>query len=235
MSLLLRTGPQTDESSQILNRIDHFRVPFNDFLIRIRITSYEKERIKETAVFDAYISGAEKSLVIAKDYKTKDLKLLYVEENMWVHLPHTYRPLRITPVQRLMGEASNGDVARVNLSGDYEVERLGTVNLDGVLCLKLKLTAKKKSATYHRIILYVREKDYRSVRAEFFLLSGKHFKTAHYDEYRPIAGKMILSKMTIFDALRKGSKTVFEYILIQEKNLPSKYFNKNYLIHIKDL
>lgn len=235
MSLLLRTGPQTDESSQILNRIDHFRVPFNDFFIRIRITSYEKERIKETAVFDAYISGAEKSLVIAKDYKTKDLKLLYVEENMWVHLPHTYRPLRITPVQRLMGEASNGDVARVNLSGDYEVERLGTVNLDGVLCLKLKLTAKKKSATYHRIILYVREKDYRSVRAEFFLLSGKHFKTAHYDEYRPIAGKMILSKMTIFDALRKGSKTVFEYILIQEKNLPSKYFNKNYLIHIKDL
>lgn len=235
MSLLLRTGPQTDESSQILNRIDHFRVPFNDFFIRIRIISYEKERIKETAVFDAYISGAEKSLVIAKDYKTKDLKLLYVEENMWVHLPHTYRPLRITPVQRLMGEASNGDVARVNLSGDYEVERLGTVNLDGVLCLKLKLTAKKKSATYHRIILYVREKDYRSVRAEFFLLSGKHFKTAHYDEYRPIAGKMILSKMTIFDALRKGSKTVFEYILIQEKNLPSKYFNKNYLIHIKDL
>ena len=235
ISLLLWTGPQTDESSQILNRIDHFRVPFSDFLIRIRITSYEKERIKETAVFDAYISGPEKSLVIAKDYKTRDLKLLYVEENMWVHLPHTHRPLRITPIQRLMGEASNGDVARVSLSGDYEVERLGTVDLDGVLCLKLKLTAKKKSATYHRIILYVREKDYRSLKAEFFLLSGKHFKTAYYDEYRLVAGKIVLSKMTIFDALRRGSKTVFEYILIQERNLPSKYFNKNYLIHIRDL
>jgi hypothetical protein len=235
LSSFLWAGPQADESSQILEKIDYFRVPYNDFLIRTRITSYEKETVKETAVFDAYISGPEKSLVIAKDYKTKDMKLLYVEENMWVYLPNTHRPIRITPIQRLMGEASNGDVARVNLSGDYDVMQLGTVDIEGVLCLKLQLTARKKSATYHRIILYVREQDFRSLKAEFFLLSGKHFKTAYYEEYKPVAGRMTLSKMTIFDAIQKEKKTVFEYILIEDKTLPTKYFNKNYLIHIKDL
>lgn len=228
-------GPQADESSQILEKIDYFRVPYNDFLIRTRITSFEKERVKETAVFDAYISGPEKSLVIAKDYKTRDMKLLYVKENMWVHLPNTHRPIRITPIQRLMGEASNGDIARVNLSGDYDVVQLGTESIEGVLCLKLQLTARKKAATYHKIILYVREQDYRSVKAEFFLLSGKHFKTAYYEEYREIAGRKTLSKMTIFDTIQKEKKTVFEYILIENKSLPAKYFNKNYLIHIKDL
>jgi len=228
-------GPQADESAQILKKIDYFRVPYDDFLIRTRITSFEKETVKETAVFDAYINGPEKSLVIAKDYNTKDMKLLYVQENMWIHLPNTHRPIRITPIQRLMGEASNGDIARVNLSGDYDVVRLGNENIKGVLCLKLQLTARKKSATYHKIILYVREQDFRSVKADFFLLSGKHFKTAYYDEYREIAGRKTLSKMTIFDALQKEKKTVFEYILIEEKSLPAKYFNKNYLIHIKDL
>ena len=228
-------GSQSDESSQILGKIDYFRVPYNDFLIRTRIISYEKEKIKETAVFDAYISGSEKSLVIAKEYKTKDMKLLYVEENMWVHLPNTHRAIRITPIQRLMGEASNGDVARVNLSGDYDVVNLGTDNISGSPCLKLQLTAKKKSATYHKIILYVREKDYRSVKAEFFLLSGKHFKTAYYEEYKQVSGRTTLSKMTIIDAVQKDKKTVFEYTQIEEKILPSKYFNKNYLIHIKDL
>ena len=235
LSSFLGVGPQADTSSQILEKIDYFRVPYNDFLIRTRITSYEKEKIKETALFDAYISGPEKSLVIAKDYKTKNMKLLYVEENMWVHLPNTHRPIRITPIQRLMGEASNGDVARVNLSGDFDVKQLGTENIEGVLCLKLQLTARKKSATYHKIILYVREKDYRSVRAEFYLLSGKHFKTAYYEEYRQVSGRPMLSKMTIFDAVQKEKKTVFEYILIEDKTLPVKYFNKNYLIHIKDL
>ena len=228
-------GPQADESSQILEKIDYFRVPYNDFLIRTRITSFEKERVKETAVFDAYISGPEKSLVIAKDYKTRDMKLLYVEENMWVHLPNTHRPIRITPIQRLMGEASNGDIARVNLSGDYDVVQMGTESIEGVLCLKLQLTDKKKSATYHKIILYVWEKNYRSVKAEFFLLSGKHFKTAYYEEYKQVSGRPTLSKMTIFDAIQKEKKTVFEYILIENKTLPAKYFNKNYLIHIKDL
>ena len=163
------------------------------------------------------------------------MKLLYVEENMWVHLPNTHRPIRITPIQRLMGEASNGDIARVNLSGDYEVSRMGTENIEGELCLKLQLTAKKKSATYHKIILYVRETDYRSVKADFFLISGKQFKTAYYDEYREITGRKTLSKMTIFDTIQKEKKTVIEYILIEEKSLPAKYFNKNYLIHIKDL
>ena len=232
---LLWPVTQIDESSQILNQIDYFRIPFDNFFIRTRITSYENEKIKETAVFDAYFSGPEKSLVIARDYKTKDMKLLYVEENMWVHLPNTHRPIRITPIQRLMGEASNGDVARVNLSGDYDVKRLGLEDLEGVKCMKLQLTARKKSATYHRIILFVKENDYRSVKAEFFLLSGKHFKTAFYEEYRMVAGRMILSKMTIIDVIQKNQKTVFEYILLEEKALPSRYFNKNYLIHIKDL
>ena len=40
-------------------------------------------------------------------------------DDMWVYLPDTSRPVRITPLERLSGDASNGDVARTNYAVDY--------------------------------------------------------------------------------------------------------------------
>ena len=226
---------RADESTTILKRIDAFRMPYDQFLIRVKITSFEEARIKETALFDAYINGNEKSLVIAKKYKTKGLKILYVNENMWIHMPNTHRPLRITPIQRLMGEASNGDVARVGYGDDYTAEYKGEEGVGGVPCQEILLTARKKSATYHKILLYAQRSDFRPVKARFYLLSGKHFKTAIYEHFEPVGGKVILKRMTIYDAIQKGLKTTFEYVLIKEREIPAKYFNKNYLIHVREL
>lgn len=225
----------TDDSRMILEKIDAFRIPYEDFLIRTKITSYEHGEIKETAIFDAYISGADKSLVIARQYKTRDMKILYVDEKMWVHLPHTHRPIRITPIQRLMGEASNGDVARVGFGEDYTAEPGESVTIEGLPCRKIKLTARKASATYNSIVLFVREADYRPVKADFHLLSGKHFKTAYYESFKPMGDNQILEKMTIYDALQGWKMTTFEYLEIAKKKIPAKCFNKNYLIHIKEL
>ena len=219
----------------LLEKIDKFRVPYKEFLVRTKITTYQNDELKETAVFDAYMSGNDKSLVVAKEYKTKGMKLLYVDENLWIQLPTSRRPIRITPIQRLMGEASNGDVARVSLADDYSAEIIGSENIDGVECHKMLLMAKKKSATYHKIILYSRKQDYRLVKAEYYVVSGKHIKTAFFDKFMPIAGKTILKQMTIYDELKKKNKTVFEYTRIEEKKLPVKYFNKNYLINVRDL
>ncbi len=219
----------------ILEKIDAFRVPYREFLVRTKIITYEKEELKETAIFDAYMNGNDKSLVVAKEYKTKGMKLLYVEENMWVQLPNSQRPIRITPIQRLMGEASNGDVARVSLADDYTAEIIGEEKVNDIACHKLQLMAKKNSATYHKIMLWVRQQDFRPVKAEYFVISGKHIKTAFFESFRPAAGRMILEKMTIYDELKKDSKTIFEYVKIEEKKIPIKYFNKNYLIHVTDL
>jgi len=224
-----------DETREILDRIDAFRIPYTDFLIQVRITSFVRDKVQEEAVFDSYISGNDRSLVIAREYKTRGMKILYVKENMWIHLPNTHRPIRITPIQRLMGEASNGDIARVGFGEDYDAECIGEAEHDGVLCDRILLKARAEASTYAQIILTVRKRDYRPLRADFYLLSGKHFKTATYDEYSPIAGKLILTRMTIRDEVRRSRKTVLEYGRIEQKTIPDRYFNKNYLIHVRDL
>lgn len=231
--LILTTAVFAQEN--ILEKIDAFRVPYREFLVRTKIMSFEKDDLKETAIFDVYMNGNDKSLVVAKEYKTRGMKLLYVDENLWVQLPTSRRPIRITPIQRLMGEASNGDVARVSLADDYTSEIIGAETVNNMICHKIQLLAKKKSATYHKIILYARQEDFRPVKAEYFVVSGKHIKTAFFEKYRSIAGKSILEQMTIFDELKKDNKTIFEYLTIEEKKIPVKYFNKNYLIHVSDL
>jgi len=229
---LMYAGP---EEQRILQKIDNYRIPYKQFLIRTRLTAYEGNKIKESALFDAYIKGDDKSLVIEKEGKNKDMKILYVDEKMWVQLSGSRRPIRITPMQRLMGQASNGDVAKVGFFADYSVESLDTVKLEDVICYKLLLQAKRKSSTYNKIILYVLKENCQPIRAEFFLISGKHFKTAEYAKYGFFQNKLLLKKMIIYDELRPDCKTTFEYTLIREKELPLRYYNKNHLIHVRGL
>lgn len=223
------------QSQSLLQKIDAFRVPYAQFLIRTRLTVYNGKALHETAVFDAYINGDDKSLVVQKEGRNRDMKILYVNEKMWVQLPNARRPIRITPIQRLMGQASNGDVAMVSYGDGYTAEVESEVEVRGVPCEKVRLIARKASATYNRIMLYVRQSDKRPVKAEFYLVSGKHFKTAYYETYMRINDQDILQRMTIVDELRKEEKTTFEYELVEEKQIPVKYFNKNYLVHIQGL
>jgi hypothetical protein len=218
------------DSAEILARIDAFRAPYPEFVVQVRVTSLEDGRVRETGLFDAYISGPEKSLIIAREHANRGMKLLYVREDMWIHLPDTHRPLRITPMQRMMGEASNGDIARLSLSEDYVAQEAGLEEAEGRSCRRIVLTAIRQSAAYHRVVLWVRPEDYRMERAEFYLPSGKRFKTARYEEYEPLEGRTVLTRMTIADDLRQGRETTLEYLSFEKGTFPARYFNKNGLV-----
>ena len=45
----------------------------------------------------------------------------------------------------------------------------------------------------------------------------------------PIHGRLLLTQMTIFDRLREGSKTIMSFSGYAPKDIPDKYFNKDYL------
>jgi outer membrane lipoprotein-sorting protein len=159
--------------------------------------------------------------------RDKGRHLLMLGDDMWIYLPDTSRPVRITPLERLSGDASNGDVARTNYAIDYTAtyvrdEKLGTEN-----CYVLDLTAKRKGATYQRILYWLRIEDARPVRAEFYLTSGKHIKSATFDEYAPSGGKMLLRRLTLYDEIRHNSHSALEYSNAAPRELPDKLFNQS--------
>jgi hypothetical protein len=66
----------------------------------------------------------------------------------------------------------------------------------------------------------------RPVKADFYLASGKHAKSATYDRYEEVRGRTQLQRMTIYDQIRKQSWSVMEYADWQPRNLPDRMFHQ---------
>jgi hypothetical protein len=143
---------------------------------------------------------------------------------MWVYLPDTSRPVRITPLERLSGDASNGDVARTNYAADYTPVYLRTEKVGADDCYVLNLTAKRKGATYQRILYWLRVQDDRPAKAEFYLTSGKLIKSAIFDDFLAVNGREQLRRMTLYDEIRHNSHSVLEYSGIAPRQLADKLF-----------
>lgn len=212
------------DATALLKRSDTFRNGWPSFVTRVKITNYESGKPDEEKLYEVSQKGTDRTYVEFMTPREKGRHLLMLGDDMWVYLPDTSRPVRITPLERLSGDASNGDVARTNYSTDYSPVYLRSEKLGQTECHVLELTAKRKGATYQRIIYWLRADDARPVRAEFFLTSGKHIKSATFDDYAQIGGKMLVRRLTLYDEIRHNSHSQLEYSSTSPHELPDKLF-----------
>jgi len=218
------TPANTPDADAILKRADAFRNGWPSYVLHVRITNFEGDKSDEVKLYEVSQKGTEKTYVEFMSPREKGQHLLMLGDDMWVYLPDTSRPIRITPLERLSGDASNGDIARTNYAADYTPVFLRTEMVGAERCNVLELTAKRKGATYQRILFWVRVEDARPVKAEFYLTSGKHIKSATFDEYASVGGKMQLRRMTLYDEIRHNSHSVLEYSGIAPRELADKLF-----------
>jgi len=101
--------------------------------------------------------------------------------------------------------------------------------IDGVTYTVLELTAVDRSVTYSRVIYWVNQTNFRPYRAEFFSLSNRLLKTCRYENYQQQLGTMRPTRLVMEDALKKGEESVLEYSAMQLRDLPDKFFTKDYL------
>src|SRR3954447_2234243 len=140
------------DAEALLKRSDTYRNGWPSFVVRIKINDYDANKLNEEHLYEVSQKGTDKTYVEFMSPREKGRHLLMVGDDMWVYLPDTSRPVRITPLERLSGDASNGDVARTNYSADYTPMYLRSEKLGGTECYVLELTTKRKGATYQRII-----------------------------------------------------------------------------------
>ncbi len=217
------SAPAVD-AANLLRQSDTFRNGWPSFVTRVQITNYEAGKPDEEKLYEVSQKGTDKTYVEFLTPREKGRHLLMLGDDMWVYLPDTSRPVRITPLERLSGDASNGDVARTNYASDYTPVYLRTEKLEKTECHVLELTARRKGATYQRIVYWLRAEDARPVRAEFYLTSGKHIKSATFDDYEQIGGKTLLRRLTLYDEIRHNSHSLLEYSATAPRQLPDKLF-----------
>lgn len=164
-----------------------------------------------------------------------DRMVLMRDRNMWFIRSGLKKPVSISPRQKLMGDAANGDIASTNYAEDYNSSLAGEENVRGEACHVLDLKAAGKNVTYDRIKYWVSKERLVGVKAEFYTLSGKLFKTADFTYGNRIAissGEEIpfISELVIHDAIQKDKVTSLAYANINIREIPDSTFNLNVLI-----
>jgi len=216
-------------AQQILESADRTRNGWDEFVVDIEITNYRGETADDVSRYQVFIKGTDKNLVKFEDPKDRGKYLLTLDGAMWLYLPSASRPIRITPLQRLSGNASNGDVAQTSFAANYDAVLSGEEEVDGQRAYVLELTAKTKSSTYRSIRYWIAKETSLPLKAELRMGSGKVSKVATFDRYEKVGGRMLLRRQVIIDALRKGQKTVLVFGKYTPREIPDRMFNANYL------
>jgi outer membrane lipoprotein-sorting protein len=164
----------------------------------------------------------------------KGQKMLMIDRNMWFVKPGLSKAVPISPRQKLIGGAANGDIASTNYAGDYKVVHADDDTINGEACYLFDLNAVDKKVTYDRIKYWISKERLVGVKAEFYTVSGKMFKTATfaYDNSITVEGvpRPFISKMVITSAVMKEDVTTMIFRKVAFKTIPDSMFNLNLLL-----
>lgn len=219
---------------EILQNTDEIRSPQADYRVTAKITSIRPNKKNKIVVYEVFMKGKDKTVIkTLRPEIDRGTSLLMLQYDLWIFLPTISKPLRISLQQRLLGEASNGDIARVNFSGDYTPRLINIVTIKGRPFYFLELTAKNDRVTYHKVKLWVMEKTYYPLKAQFYAFSGKLLKTCYYTGYKKILGKIRPTRLVLDNPLVKGKRTIIDYSNMKLTSFPDKIFTKNYLKKLK--
>ncbi|MGA7799175.1 MAG: outer membrane lipoprotein-sorting protein, partial [Gammaproteobacteria bacterium] len=224
------TAGKAVSAAAIVARADQIRFPRQGFQVDVRITSTSPGYSPQERDYQILSKGNDRTLVMTTAPAIDRGQILLMRgHDLWVFMPHVSQPIRLPLSQRLTGQVANGDLARANFTGDYAPKLLRTQTIDGRSYYVLELTATRPSVTYHRVLYWVDKDNYRPYKAEFYTLSGRKLKICRYEAYHPMAGDIRPTKLVMQDALRRGQQSVLVYSQMQLRNLPDKYFDKDYL------
>jgi len=166
--------------------------------------------------------------------KVRGNSIVMLDRNMWFVKPGLHKPVPISPRQKLLGGAANGDIASTNYAGDYQAKFLGEESVDGRPCYVFDLNANDKKVTYDHIRYWIGKKRQLGWKAEFFSVTGRLLKTATFQYKNTIQSESgqqpFISQMTIYNKVIEGDVTTMDYSDVQPRPLSAATFNLNLML-----
>jgi outer membrane lipoprotein-sorting protein len=220
----------TEDPNAIVAKADLVRCPAGSYRFVTEITAFEGEQKKSENGYKGYIKDLDHTLIaFTSPASEKGKSLLMLGEDLWIYLPNLKKPVRISFQQRLVGDVSNGDMARSNFAHDYNATLAGEEKINDIDTYVLDLVAKSPDKTYNKIKYWVAKNDYSPVQAEFFTVSGRSLKTCTYEDLRIMAGVKRPSKYVYQDSFNKNKKSILVFKEMTPAKLEDKMFTKDYL------
>jgi hypothetical protein len=232
------------DAQAILAASDAVRNPSKPFAVTVTLLEYRNSKQTDGNTLTVYskaesAGGQYRSLIRFMAPQRDANKLMLKNGNdLWFYDPASQASIRLSPQQRLLGQASNGDVVTVNLAKDYKAELEGEEDVaDGERVVrhsyKLGLAAVSPDVAYNRVEMWVETTSSRPVKARFFAESGHLLKTAYYRKFQSQLGRERPTEVVIIDGLDPGWVTVMRYSDFASREVPDSWLQRDYLPRFK--
>jgi hypothetical protein len=233
-----------DNAQAILVASDAVRNPDFPFGLTATLTEYRGGKQSDQSTLAIYSkaekdSGQFRSLIrFVAPARDANKLMLKTGNELWFYDPTSKASIRISPQQRLLGQAANGDIVTVNLSKDYQATLIAEEEIkDGEMqkrrCYKLALAASSPDVTYHHIEMWIDMQNSRPLKAKFFTESGKLLKTAYYRMYKTQLGIERPNETVIIDGLDPAWVTVMRFTDYVKRDVPEGWLQRDYLPRFK--
>lgn len=232
------------DAQAILAASDAVRNPARPFAVTVNLLEFRSAKQTDGNTLAVYskadaASGQYRSLIrIVAPQRDANKLMLKNGNDLWFFDPASQASIRLSPQQRLLGQASNGDVVTVNLAKDYKAELAGEEELaDGERVMrrayKLDLAAVSPDVTYHRVEMWVDTTSSRPIKARFYAESGHLLKTAFYRKFQPQLGRERPTEVVIIDGLDPAWVTVMRYSDYAWRDVPDAWLQRDFLPRFK--
>lgn len=219
---------------------DAIRNPQQPFSVTVTLTEFEKGQQVETMTLQSFARTLQDSgqfvtlLRFVQPARDQGKLMLKAGNDLWFYDPATKASVRISPQQRLVGQASNGDVVTANFARDYSAKLLAEEETsDGERkmrkAIKIGLTGTSDSATYAGIELWVDAQTNAPIKARFMSDSGRLLKTAFYRRYQRQLGADRPTETVIIDGVNPALVTLVRFTDYAERQLPPAWFQRDHL------
>jgi outer membrane lipoprotein-sorting protein len=231
-------------AQEIVAAADKIRNPSEPFRVTDTLVEYHggKPQNRLVLAISSKIDGKTgqfRNLVRYVDPARDAGKILLMNASiMWFYDPASSASVRISPQQRLLGQASNGDVMTINLARDYTAKMVGAETIQDAdrqdrTTWHLDLLAANDDAVYARVEYWVEKGTNRPVKGKFYADSGRLLKIIYYRKYEQQMGALRPVEAIILDEVDSSLVTKMTLSNFEGVEIPESWFQREYLPHFK--
>jgi hypothetical protein len=243
-----QTASQPLDANRLVLEADRYRSGAYDLQVETQVITFNRDGSPDKErLYTVFLQSDHRSLVVMRSPAERGQKVLMLADDFWLLMPGSERAMRITPMQKLLGDASTGDIATMRWSEDYQATLIGEEACEAAsttaatattgtstgtakACLHLTLAAARKGVSYQRIELWVGKAQHEPVRADLYVQSDKLAKQAAFRLDKPAdqPGAQV-SEMRLTDQLASHKVTSVRYLGRQTRSVPDTWLNPMFL------
>ncbi len=178
---------------------------------------------KESVMYAVVVTPKGSVAVSVSDPVGQRMVILTQEggDGMWMQTESMRKAIRVSPSQRLLGQASNADVVNVEWARDYKAFSFSNS--------VLTLVKKTENAAYAKVVIFW--DGVKAKSANYYSDSGKLLKTSQF-EYQVVNGKNRLATTLISDAFNPKNKTRVSTSQAQKSELSDQFLNPDRVLQV---